>query len=544
MTVNAHRILNRALASIAGKPDQSIKLLADTACAELWGSLPRKPSALAILMRDERGVWQAGISGNVPEWSIFPIVSMYQDALCAGKSLHIVDHLAHNIRSLGTSIRRSVMAPCVGLTKIGITQEAGVWLGIEDSQVLDDILLSVISEFCRAFSEWIQDSYGILLSLRKVTALERNNVEREKALSLVVHDLKAPLSAIKWQIMSSVRRSAPDGRGSSEQISEEIGYMEGLLTTLVSKDRALIPSRSSGCSLKDLLMRVLDRFKIEGDRKGIRCVLVSDLSFPLQKVDTFILAGESALLLERAVSNLVGNAIKYTSRGVVKVVGALGDTEVIISVHDSGEGIPESVISGLRDESNRTESTVIDSHQGGWGIGLHSVISSIRALKGSTEFGRSTCGGTVVDLRLPRELFAERVHSAPSDIQTLDEKIRVLIVDDDTDQSLSLKRALATYGMECGAVHSVADAVEIIRSGTPSVVLCDSRMPDGGALALLEALERGPKTLRIAVVSGDASEECIYKCASKGAEAFFSKPIEVGQIATWIKSEMRTASIT
>lgn len=545
MAVNGYRILNRALASIAAKSDQSIKMIVDAACAELWGSLPRKPYALALLIRDERGVWQAGTAGDMPEWSIFPLVSMYQDALSAGKSLHIVDHLAQNIRSLGSSIRRSVIAPCLALSKLGIAQDAGVWIGIEGSKVLDDDLLLEISEFREAFGEWIQDSNGILVTLRKVTGLERQSAEREKDLSLVVHDLKAPLSAIKWQ-MEIAGRNSSDSKGAPEQISEEINYMEGLLTTLVSKDRALTPTRSLHCSLKELLMRVLDRFKVEGDQKGIRCVMVSDLSLPQQKIDAFMLKSDDALCLERAISNLVGNAIKYTSRGVVKVLSSLRDSELVISVHDSGDGIPESVISGLQGAQARTEigtaGSVTSSVQGGWGIGLHSVVASIRSLRGSTEFGRSACGGTVVDLHLPRDLFTEKVPSIQTEVQTSIEKLSVLIVDDDTDQSSSLQRALSTYGMECRAVHTVAEAVHTIKSHCPSVVLCDSRMPDGGALALLEALEHGTDGPRIAVVSGDATEECIYKCASKGAEAFFSKPVEVGQIANWIRGELRIAS--
>jgi signal transduction histidine kinase len=537
MIVNGYRILNRALSSIAGKPDQSIKMIVDTACAELWGSLPRKPYALALLMRDERGVWQAGISGDVPEWSIFPLVSMCQDALTAGKSLHIVDHLAHNIRSLGNSIRRSVVAPCIALGESGLVQEAGVWIGIEDCEVLDDALLSAISEFRQALSEWIQDSYGIVFTLRKVTGLERQSVERERELSLVVHDLKAPLSAIKWQ-MHGVDRSPSEVRIHTEQVCEEIAYMEGLLTTLVSRDRAPNPSRVSACSIKDLLMRVIDRFKVEADQKGIRCVLVTDLSFPQQKLEAFMLNGDGIILLERAVSNLIGNAVKYTSRGVVKVLGSLSPTEVVLSIHDSGEGIPESVIAGLEREGPRLETITTCSLQGGWGIGLHSVVSSIRALKGSTEFGKSTCGGAVIDIHLPRNLFTENVPPLRPVMQACDENMSVLIVDDDIDQSSSLKRALAVYGMECGVAQTVAEAVEAIGSRNPGVVLCDSRMPDGGALALLEALECGVPTPRVAVVSGDATDECIYKCASKGAEAFFSKPVEVGQIATWIKGEL------
>lgn len=64
-------------------------------------------------------------------------------------------------------------------------------------------------------------------------------------------------------------------------------------------------------------------------------------------------------------------------------------------------------------------------------------------------------------------------------------------------------------------------------------------MPDGGAERLLSILSSRQQTPRFAVVSGDATDEYLYKLAALGAQAFFTKPVAVDDIAGWIRSSRR-----
>ena len=67
-------------------------------------------------------------------------------------------------------------------------------------------------------------------------------------------------------------------------------------------------------------------------------------------------------------------------------------------------------------------------------------------------------------------------------------------------------------------------------------------MPDGGAERLLSIVSSRQQTPRFTVVSGDATDEYLYKLAALGAQAFFTKPVAVDDIAGWIRSSRREGS--
>jgi DNA-binding NtrC family response regulator len=62
-------------------------------------------------------------------------------------------------------------------------------------------------------------------------------------------------------------------------------------------------------------------------------------------------------------------------------------------------------------------------------------------------------------------------------------------------------------------------------------------MPDGGALQLIEIFKDRGIQARVAVASGDGSEELLYRCAAHGAREFFCKPVEIEPLLSWVRSD-------
>jgi DNA-binding NarL/FixJ family response regulator len=60
-------------------------------------------------------------------------------------------------------------------------------------------------------------------------------------------------------------------------------------------------------------------------------------------------------------------------------------------------------------------------------------------------------------------------------------------------------------------------------------------MPDGGAERLLPILSTCSNAPRLAVISGDSSDDYLYRLAALGAQAFFTKPVEVDEVVAWVR---------
>lgn len=570
-----YQAMNRALAALCGREGFTVKQLLQAACIELWANQKLKPIALALIAKESSGNWQIGAVGEIPDWATHTLVALHQETVTSGTEFRVVDHVVDGIRSFGTRIRRSIIVPLQRLDPLDVVVDGAVWIGLPQGEGLNQEFLAHFVQMGRDIGRWCKDSAPMVSCLERAALAERELASNANHLTRVVHDLKAPLAATNWQISECIRAGISPEEFSA--VRDEIGYMERLLEQLLGKGRSLYGNpEQSGASLAETLERVVNRFRKEGACKGVGCQIGYGTIVTEERAARLSLGATANLILERILSNLVGNAVRYTPKGMVQIAAEESAQGVTIKVEDTGGGIPEEVLKRLSPEPGRNivepgrnaiESgrSVISndftlrsgsqggpqgglgeleqSQAGGWGVGLHSVVASASQLQGTIQFGRSLCGGSSVSLLLPIALFREepaqvakaavevvRSSSVPTDVPG----DYTLLIDDDVTQANSLRRALVAQGVSCRVVGSVKDALALIASDPPNTVLCDCHMPEGGAVSLLEALDCNRNSIRVGIMSGDTTDDSIYMCASKGAEAFFSKPVELRQVAEWV----------
>jgi DNA-binding response OmpR family regulator len=112
----------------------------------------------------------------------------------------------------------------------------------------------------------------------------------------------------------------------------------------------------------------------------------------------------------------------------------------------------------------------------------------------------------------------------------------VCIVDDDKEHGISLAKILGSYGFVVQRAEAVRDLLDTLHEHQVAAILCDAHMPDGGAEYLLPLVTALPEAPRIAIVSGDVSDEYLYRLAGLGAQAFFAKPIDIDEVVSWIRA--------
>lgn len=131
----------------------------------------------------------------------------------------------------------------------------------------------------------------------------------------------------------------------------------------------------------------------------------------------------------------------------------------------------------------------------------------------------------------------------------MNEKLRVVIIDDDEQSLLTLSRALTLYGCETVAFTNPLKAIEQIKRTPPDVVLTDFRMPQKNGYEVLVETKKISSSIRVLVFTGFFEKRNYLKCLYAGADNFITKPIkieklmqELSWIEIFIKNENRMIS--
>jgi len=224
--------------------------------------------------------------------------------------------------------------------------------------------------------------------------LERELAERERLAALgrmaatVAHEIKNPLSAIKS--IAQVMREDESLRNEYERdlglIVGETDRLSQSVTQLLSFARKESPA-GQPLSVDELLRSVVDLFRASAREQGIAldCHVTIDAE----------LAGRSVSALRDALSNLLLNALQATPQGgKVELTAASSEGELLISVQDSGSGVPA-------DLRERIWEPFFTTRQRGTGLGLAIVRKRLQEVGGSASLDSRNGRGALFQLRLP-----------------------------------------------------------------------------------------------------------------------------------------------
>ena len=333
--------------------------------------------------------------------------------------------------------------------------------------------------------------------------------------------------------------------------------------TAVSHQLKLI--RSSGEHLLELIGALLDVSRIDSGKLELH-VAPADLASELKAVaDLYALRasskglafepdlrlGESCWVgaditrVRQVLHNLLGNAMKFTKRGVIAFKGwEMGGT-FVFEVTDTGPGIEAKDLPYIFDAFRQTEATAPKSSEGA-GLGLNIARELARAMGGDLT-AASTVG---VGSRFRFEFKATRLE--PSEIpasardstaepKNLRSNFRVLVVEDNDVNALIAVAYLDHLGITTTRVTDGRQAVEAaFATPRPDLILMDCRMPvlDGlAATKEIRMIERSTNKARVPVIALTANpgDEDRTECFDAGMDGFLMKPFTGAQFMKAIR---------
>tara|TARA_R110002020_G_scaffold206021_2_gene410846 strand:- start:16729 stop:18951 length:2223 start_codon:yes stop_codon:yes gene_type:complete len=308
-----------------------------------------------------------------------------------------------------------------------------------------------------------------------------------------------------------------------------VGMAELLDDTVLNEEQRLYVQtiKNSGEALLVIINDVLDYSKIEADKlelhnapfdlerachevimllqpmarnKGLELVLDYDLFLPTEMIGD---AGR----LRQVLTNLIGNAVKFTNQGhvLIRVTGvadaAKGCVAVHMSVEDTGIGIPAHMTNHIFGEFNQVENER-NRQFDGTGLGLAITKRLVELMKGeiwvTSEEGVGSCFGFRVELEA----------DGPIDIAypALASRVqRVMVVDDMPANRTILERQLQQLQLHTVGLGSTAEALAMLDDDF-DMIITDHKPPHLDALALTDALKAREKVIPLVLLSSNLGE--------------------------------------
>ncbi len=275
--------------------------------------------------------------------------------------------------------------------------------------------------------------------------------------------------------------------------------------------------------LPTLLREILKPLGLRTDEKGIELVIDSDPAVP-----EWVLGDPTRI--RQVLINLLGNAIKFTDRGVIVLkVLLLAQSEERIdlkfTISDTGIGIPQDKQSSIFEAFSQADSSVTRRF-GGTGLGL-TICGKLVSLMGGTIWVDSREGEGShfhFTLALGAVAASERVSGKQVDLKGR----HVLIVDDVAASRDMLAGVLNGWGLRTTAVATGAEALSAVRSATEpfQLMLLDANLQDINGFDVAEQLRQEPgAAAMVMMISAAGLRGDAQRCRDLGVGAYLTKPL-------------------
>ena len=286
--------------------------------------------------------------------------------------------------------------------------------------------------------------------------------------------------------------------------------------------------------LKHILQEIKLLFNAKAQNKGIEMSINASDDFP-----QLLMLDE--IRIKQVIFNLVGNAIKFTGKGFIKLnvsfkFHSSESGELQIEVEDTGIGIPESQFD-LIFEAFRQQSGQSNRLYGGIGLGLAISRRLVEKMNGRITVKSKEGVGSVFRIVLPQVNVSNSEYKKKDDFNEIQditfEKASILIIDDVASNIELVETLMSSTGLEIVSAETGEIALDILNRNIPDLILMDIRMPGLDGYEIARAIKRNPAISHIPIIAFTASilnSENIDN--SENFDAVLMKPVNRSDLFT------------
>ncbi|WP_420752072.1 response regulator [Rhodococcus sp. O3] len=440
-------------------------------------------------------------------------------------------------------------------------------VGLNPNLAYDDNYAALVALIAARISGLLRDSIAFDAERRRVDALAEVDKAKTRFLETVSHEFRTPLVLLLGplqNLLDDATALTPEQQRSLEIAQRAVGRLQRLVDVLLEATRAeryQVRPRLQPTDAAALTAACAELYQPIAHTAGLTLVTRND-DAAAEPIDL------DPEIWSHIVFNLLSNAVKYTLEGSITVELRVGGDRLVLSVTDTGVGIPPDEAPRVFERFHRVDGTAGRSG-GGVGLGLSLVSDWVKALGGTAAVTSAPGVGSTFTVSVPRvvtdarPVVAEDVPAALSEsylvessqwvdestdaaaADTADGRPHILVVDDNTDLRHYLTKLLRRQDWHVEAVADVGAALQRIQDSPPDLVLSDVMLPGPDGLALLKQLRDDPATARLPVIllTARAGTSAAIGGLQVGADDYITKPFEPDELIARVRVNLELSRL-
>ena len=496
------------------------------------------PATATVLEHPQGGALL--LHGYIPEndWhliTVYPTALLHEAANRAGWVLIAIGGLTLiiEISLMWLVLKRQIAVPLNGLiaaTGRLARGDAGVQVPVERQDELGElarsfnVMADAVAQRGAALAEQVSAKDAALVEA------QRANEAKSAFLAMVSHELRTPLNGIIGCVsLLDDDAPRPDQRPYLDIVRQCSGDLLALIDDLLDSTRMdldHLPLEDEEIELRSIVHEVGDRVAKRARDKGLHLVIEAG--------DGRLAVRGDRMRLRQIVSNLLGNAVKFTDKGRVeiRISGQVGG-QVRVSISDTGPGIARDLQQRLFTPFAIGDISLTRAH-GGTGLGLSIAKRLAERMGGRIELDSTPGRGSTFTLVLP----ALDVSTGTINAITRQEPDhhrgsgRVLVVEDNPINRRILVQMLTKLGYETHAAEDGEEALGLLRDNHYRLLITDLHLPGQTGIEMVQRWRAGQPeaVMPVLVLTADARDDVRSDCDAAGITAVLTKPVTSEQL--------------
>ncbi len=383
---------------------------------------------------------------------------------------------------------------------------------------------------------------SVVITMQDLAPIQEMERLRTEFISMVSHELRAPLTSIKGSAATLMEASPGIDPAETREfyriIMEQTDHMRRLISDLLDAGRIYTGTLSVASEASEV-SALVDQARSTFQSGGSKHTLLIDLPHDLPSV----MADRARII--QVLNNLLVNSARHAPESSPILVSAEHDgPHVTISVRDEGSGVAPEMLPHLFQKHGGPDRRDRSSNTAGTRLGLAICKGLVEAHGGriwaeSAGIGQGTC----ITFTIPvaqKSVAADR-GSVRTESHGKDEDIkptRILVVDDDPQMLRYIRDVLTETGYDPIVTGDHVELSSIIRAEKPELVLLDLLLPDTDGIELMGSVSE-LSDIPVIFISAYGRDETIAKALEHGADDYLVKPFSPTELVARIRTSLR-----
>lgn len=408
---------------------------------------------------------------------------------------------------------------------------------------------------------------GVMVSFDDITALEEKEIELRRSkemaetanraksdfLANMSHEIRTPMNAILGfteVLMRGYGNDAADSKRYLGTIASSGKHLLGLINDILDLSKVeagRIEVENLPCSIHQIVQDVVKVMGVKANEKAINLEFIANDSMP-----EFIVT--DAGKIRQILTNLVGNSIKFTEQGGVKLITHYKSEKTTsmlsIEVVDTGIGMTQAQAEAVFKPFVQADSS-ITRRFGGTGLGLTISKRFVEALGGEIRVTSEPGKGSrfIININVemangarllsPEEMMQEVGTNAIEQQTTWTfPEATVLVIDDGDENRDLLKVVLSDAGLNIETAVNGKDGLELALTKSFDLILMDVQMPIMDGYTAVKLMRENGMTIPIIALTAHAMKGAEDACLAAGYSGYMTKPIDIDVLLKHLAEEL------